>query len=178
MLLGMKAYERAKHLLEQARSGDTEALQAFRQEAPSLVEALVRAFARRPSPEDLARKIYALHEQLAARYECDAPIGWEEEPINNKRLLVAVSARILDLTGGDTSGSEDILQALEKANPDAGVLFGLEEAIIGIVDLPDRPPELAYDFAKCVRIMSERQGVSCHEAALALNTINAVFVHR
>jgi hypothetical protein len=174
----MKAYERAIKLLRGFDSGDPESVKAFQAQAPDIVEGLIMALSLRPTPLVLAKRFYAAYGKLASRYHCDPPVGWDEEPANQRELMVAVCRDVLGYVGGDCSSSEETLAILERCNPEAEVLFGLEEAIIGIVDTPDRPPELAYDFGKSLKLLAERHGISEHEAAQRLGEMHAVFLHR
>lgn len=68
-----------------------------------------------------------------------------------------------------------ILEELQEMNPDALVADGLEAGLVGYTLNHHHPVVAVYDFAKCVSILRERDGMTEEEAEefLHFNTLGA-----
>jgi hypothetical protein len=58
----------------------------------------------------------------------------------------------------------EILEDLCEHFPDLLLADGVEDALMGIVDGASRQPVAAYDYAKCLKILIEGDGMSEDEA--------------
>lgn len=69
----------------------------------------------------------------------------------------------------------EIIESLREQYPDCLLADGFEDAILGLVAGACREPVVCYDYARCVEILVERDGMDEEEAEefLEFNTLGA-----
>ena len=62
------------------------------------------------------------------------------------------------------STPDEIKEELAELNPDALLMDGFEDALIGYATQFTKPPLALYDRDKCIRILMDRDGMTYDEA--------------
>jgi len=67
----------------------------------------------------------------------------------------------------------EALELLRSMNSDALTADGFDEALIGVLSRPGRPPVAVYDIRRCLEILSRDMTEDDAEEYFAFNTLDA-----